>query len=114
MIRDPQNISPADPTYRDPNIDPTADPRYEPRKGMDAGTAVGVALGVVMLLVAGAVWMFAPEKTTIATNPPTTTGQGSPSKMGPAPGPAIPPAASPSARDTNPGVGKEEAPPMKK
>ena len=107
MIRDPQNISPIDPTYRDPNIDPTADPRFEPRKGMDAGTVVGMGLGIVMLLVAGAVWMFAPDKTTIATNPPpTTTGQGiSQPKPAPIPAPAISPAAP--SRETNPGAGKE-------
>ena len=114
MIRDPQNISPVDPTYRDPNIDPTADPRYEARKGMDAGTVVGLALGVVMLLVAGAVWMFAPEKTITAINPPpTTTGQGSTSQTKPAPAPTIPPAA-PSARDTNSGLDNKESPAMKK
>src|SRR3954470_20284957 len=113
MIRDPQNISPIDPTYRDQNIDPTADPRYEARKGMDAGTVVGIALGLVMLLAAGAVWIFAPEKTTIAVNPPpTTTGQGSPTQMRPGAAPAASPAA-PSARDTNPGVDIEGSPPMK-
>jgi hypothetical protein len=114
MIRDPQNISPADPTYRDPNIDPTADPRYEARKGMDAGTVVGMALGVVMLLVAGAAWIFAPEKTTTAINPPPmTTGQGSTSQTKPASAPATSPAA-PSARDTNPSLDNEVSPTMKK
>ena len=68
MIRDPQNISPIEPTYRDPNTDPMADPRYEARKGVDAGTIVGMAIGLVMLLAAGAAWIFAPEKTTTAIN----------------------------------------------
>ena len=115
MIRDPQNISPVEPTYRDPNIDPTADPRYEARKGMDAGTIVGIALGLVMLLAAGAAWIFAPEKTTTAINPPpTTTGQGNTSpQTRPAPAPATSPAA-PSARDTNPGVDVEGSPTKKK
>src|SRR3954451_7279462 len=113
MIRDPQNISPVDPTYRDPNIDPTADPRYEARKGMDAGTVVGISLGLVMLLVAGAVWIFAPERTTTAINqPPMTTGQGSTSQTKTAPPPATSPAA-PSARDTNPGL-DNQSPTMKK
>jgi len=115
MIRDPQNISPTEPTYRDPNIDPTADPRYEARKGMDAGTIVGMALGLVMLLAAGAAWIFAPEKTTTAINPaPTTTRQGSTSpQTRPAPAPATSPAA-PSAPDTNPGVDSGGSPTMKK
>jgi len=110
MIRDPQNISPIDPTYRDPNIDPTADPRYEARKGIDAGTIVGIALGLVMLLAAGAAWIFAPEKTTTAINPPpTTTGQGSTQTR-----PAAPAPAAPSARETNPGIESEGSPTMKK
>jgi hypothetical protein len=114
MNRDPQNISSVDPTYRDPNIDPTADPRYEARKGMDAGTVVGIGLGLVMLLAAGAAWIFAPEKTTTAINPPlTTTGQGGTSQTRPAPAPATSPAA-PSARDTNPGVDIGGSPAMKK
>ena len=83
MIRDPQNLSPADPTYRDPQIDPIAHLRYGGSEGMTATTVAAVVFGVLLLLAA-AMWMFSPEGTLTATNPPpSTTGQGAPSQMKP-------------------------------
>jgi hypothetical protein len=85
MIRDPQNVSPTDATYRDPALDP----KFEVREPIGTGSVVGAGLAV-LLLVAGAIWAFGPPANTVATKSPiTTTGQGS-SETGPAPLPTVP------------------------